>query len=91
MSKCENCRLRKESARAFDIHWHGEDDCPYEVCPEIKTNADRIRSMTDEELATLISSDWCEIVCGPETNCKYADCRGKILDWLRREVGDVGQ
>lgn len=33
MSKCDNCRLRKESAKAFDIHWHGEDDCPYEKCP----------------------------------------------------------
>ena len=74
--------------------------CPWSSDPEVicsayqqkpMTNADRIRSMTDEELATLISSDWCEIVCGPETNCKYADCRGKILDWLRREVGDVGQ
>lgn len=27
----------------------------------------------------------CEIVCGPETNCQYADCRGKILNWLRQE------
>ncbi len=32
MNKCDNCRLRKESAKAFDIHWLGEDDCPF-TCP----------------------------------------------------------
>ena len=59
MSKCENCRLRKESAKAFDIHWHGEADCPYAHCPVPdfpKTNADRIRSMTDEELAEFLET-----------------------------------
>ena len=74
MSKCENCRLRKESARAFDIHWHGEDDCPYEVCPEIKTNADRIRSMTDEELA-----EWLE-------DRFQLPINGLWLDWLKQET-----
>ena len=54
-----------------------------------RTNADIIRSMKDEELAELISSDWCEIVCGPETNCQYADCRDKILNWLREEAEEV--
>ena len=54
MSKCENCRLRKESAKAFDIHWLGEDDCPYADCPvpdSHNTNADHIRSMSDEAMA----------------------------------------
>ena len=31
MSNCENCELRKAVARAFDLHWMGEDDCPF-VC-----------------------------------------------------------
>ena len=60
MSKCDNCELRKAVAKAFDLHWLGEDDCPYEACPEIKTNADRIHSMADEELAEfcfLITDD----------------------------------
>ena len=30
VSKCENCEIRKYFARAFDMHWLGEDDCPYE-------------------------------------------------------------
>lgn len=32
---CENCDIRKDYARRFDLHWHGEDDCPY-VCPFVK-------------------------------------------------------
>ena len=62
-----------------------------EVCEKHKlriprTNADIIRSMTDEELAELISSDFCEIICSPNTNCQYTDCRGKILGWLKQEA-----
>lgn len=59
--------------------------------PRNKTNADRIRAMSDDELAELISSDFCEIICSPNTNCQYEDCRGKILNWLRQEANDVGQ
>lgn len=54
--------------------------------PPCPSKADRIRAMTDEELAELISSDFCEIICSPETNCQYADCRGKILNWLKQEA-----
>lgn len=28
MNKCDNCEIRKFYARAFDMHWMGEDDCP---------------------------------------------------------------
>ena len=55
---------------------------------EKTTNSDCIRAMTDEELAELISSDWCEIICSPNTNCQYEDCRGKILGWLKQEAAE---
>ena len=98
MSKCENCRLRKESAKAFDIHWHGEADCPYAHCPVpdfLKTNADRIRSMTDEELAVFAIGTGQG--CAPGENlveCCFdhkdgpveADCRKCWLDWLKEEA-----
>ena len=45
------------------------------------TNADRIRSMTDEELADIISGDWCELL-----NCKSpcdGHCDLRLLEWLR--------
>lgn len=34
MSKCDNCELRKWYAKKFDLHWLGEDDCPYECDKE---------------------------------------------------------
>ena len=36
---CENCEIRKAVARAFDLHWMGEDDCPWQLdgnCPSDK-------------------------------------------------------
>ena len=96
MGKCDNCRLRKESARAFDIHWHGEDDCPYEKCPVPDlpmTNADRIRAMTDEELAERLAilTDCVNCPCrDPHDQCDTADgsCKKQWLDWLKKEVED---
>ena len=70
-------------------------NCPWSLDPEVicsayqqkpMTNADRIRVMSDEELAKLIYSDWCDIACSPETQNCNMDCIDKILDWLRREV-----
>ena len=89
MSKCSNCHLRKETAKAFDLHWHGEDDCPYEKCPipTPKTNADRIRAMTDEELAEFMNNG-CDAIA-PSENCTKAfyECKQCWIDWLRRECG----
>lgn len=33
MRRCDNCQLRKAIAIAFDLHWIGADDCPFE-CEE---------------------------------------------------------
>ena len=79
------CGNDKCYARRYGLF--AEKTCPNFVEPKPITNGDRIRAMSDEELAELISSDWCEIVCGPETyNCQYEDCQGKILNWLRQEA-----
>ena len=58
--------------------------------PKPITNADRIRSMTDEELASGIWTDF-----GPNKWCKnYSGCTddelcaGCILKWLREEVNE---
>ena len=92
MSKCENCRLRKESAKAFDIHWLGEDDCPYADCPvpdSHNTNADHIRSMSDEAMA-----QWLAVYCNGQTPQKvgkpcvsgFGTCEECWLEWLRAEA-----
>ena len=63
-----------------------QTDCPYSTEP--MTNADRIRAMSDEELAEYIGQhtlcdriqdegDWCD---------KRAVCRDCLTDWLRQPV-----
>lgn len=44
------------------------------------TNADRIRAMTDEELAEWIHKHDCH------TNLYGYDSREAVLDWLKQEV-----
>ena len=60
--------------------------CPGDCKP--KTNADRIRAMTDEELAKLIADDWCEVINCPEAPFCNGNCEIHILEWLRQEVND---
>ena len=82
-SQFDLCEKNKEEDEKLGIRrW-----CDFEGCEDKHpSNADCIRQMSDKELAELISSDFCEIICSPETNCQYADCRGKILNWLRQEA-----
>ena len=57
------------------------------------TNADRVRAMSDEELAKLLVNvifskwdfrwEWCEKTCTNDDSCE--DC---ILTWLKKEVED---
>jgi len=57
------------------------DYCPQATPP--KTNADRIRSMSDEELAKKISGiESFALTCGGGWPIE------KWLDWLKREVND---
>ena len=57
----------------------------------IQTNADRIRSMTDEELAEFIGK-FCDCQLGdcPITtspyNCSENGCKGSWLKWLKRKA-----
>ena len=56
--------------------------------PDVKpqTNADRIRAMTDEELAEFIASgfpeDVCKDRCGGDESFQCSEC---VLDWLKEE------
>lgn len=79
MSDCRQCA---------DYEWCAKN----EECGMFKqkqmTNADRIRSMTDEELAELW---WERVDCGEcpvHKECKLTgqDCKRLALDWLKQEV-----
>jgi hypothetical protein len=86
MANCHNCE------RLFVCHQASPEEI---VCSSFKartiTNADRIRSMSDEELANLW---WERVDCGEcpvYRKCKQAsqDCKRLALDWLREEAKDA--
>ena len=78
MSDCRKCA---------DFEWcvKNEDCGLFKAKPE--TNADRIRNMTDEELAefldnaTLAKIPWCSDECPKEEIC--SNC---ALEWLKKET-----
>lgn len=66
-------------------------------CPDGKakpmSNADRIRSMTDEKLANFYfdfffpQCPYCE--CDPEKPCpEHDDCKICLLEWMKQEATD---
>lgn len=58
--------------------------------PQPLTNADRIRSMTDEELAKFVSgTDFCELLCNDTPVCIDGQCFARLLNWLRQEAKDA--
>ena len=84
--ECYTCKYDK------DCHW---DDCLFGDTPtrwepaehyKPDTNADRIRAMSDEELAEVLG----ELVhcggCPMRDNCKVADlpCNNVLLEWLKQ-------
>ncbi len=93
--KCKNCRnLVKridEDGTLYDFcgmvidspDTDIERDCKYYIAA---TNADRIRAMSDKELADYFS----ELACFPGANkdiCKgVANCMDCWLDWLKQEA-----
>ena len=60
-------------------------DHQLDECSPQKTNADRIRAMSDEELAEFLSDD--ERACPPKcNNCRkhISECGGCWLEWLKQ-------
>ena len=58
-----------------------------------QTNADRIRAMTDEELAVWIAetsccSDWCILRDACDKKQEHECCINVWLDWLKQEAND---
>ena len=52
------------------------------------TNADKIRNLTNGELADLISDCDCTEYCvyGNMTDCYKMSCKYGVLEWLGKEV-----
>ena len=81
VAKCTNCG-----------HYFRREDfpmCVLDEAPKPITNADRIRAMTDEELAELFANDNCGY-CRIHDFCFdkgcAINCEDVWLDWLKQEV-----
>ena len=68
-----------------------KDEC-FEIMTSPQTNADRIRSMTDEELAEMLStvSQHCVVYLSDKINCRHSNCdtgcKNNIKKWLQKEM-----
>ena len=90
---CRICHNISCSNHGKNVSFLGDGwKCNYIPVP---TNADRIRAMSDEDLAALISRssihDLCDIVCGGDCNAvatfnKTSEqrCAEIVLGWLQR-------
>ena len=89
-SICSKCNHRAYCAMGDE---QNSDNVAIKGCylyseQKVKTNADRIRAMTDEELA-----DWyfdkffpCVPYCSILDECpEHDDCKICLLDWLKQE------
>ena len=54
----------------------------------VTTNGDRIRSMSDEELATMLYERGCFAPNCDRYDVCYASCRECWLEWLKEEVSE---
>jgi hypothetical protein len=86
--KCTHC-FQEDMCSAYNL------GMSYAYCPQvidcnkfeskIKTNADRIRAMSDEDLAEFLSDD--DRACPPKWhNCRkhISECGGCWLEWLKQ-------
>lgn len=78
---------------SYNIKWvfNWLEEC-FEIVEAPMTNADRIRAMTDEELAKfLYACEFCHICEEGCDNCSYnGDCERRLADWLQKPAeGDA--
>ena len=91
MIYCPDCRFRIVSNLRSGASYCAYYNSPNETIlgcesgeSKIITNADRIRAMSDEELAKTISGEeiypWCT------KPCEYDNCTDCVLAWLKQEA-----
>lgn len=73
-----------ENAEKHGLPERYEADAKDILTEKPQTNADRIRSMTDEELELVVMCP--ADITGGDTKCDlYGNCRKCTLEWLQRE------
>ena len=86
------------------IHYYDDGKCKYfsddkvtSYCvkgpcgAQVLSNADRIRSMSDEELHEfLYHYGYCDICEESCSECRYhGDCERRLMDWLQQPAEEV--
>ena len=91
MSKCKNCVYCSSSQKwctkfVIPVDPEHETDCAYH---KVKTVAESIRNMTDDEMAQWLSNVIDGWGCPVKNGCKTSieDCDTRIRGWLQQEVG----
>ena len=96
MARCESCMtnpVHPDKKCCFNCArvntncevWHNcGEDCPG-WDSKVKTNADRIRAMSDEELVKFIEDTQIAGCPDPARSCR-ASCKDCIMDWLQQPV-----
>lgn len=87
----ETCAVMPPSGKCYCDFWQAMTEPPESGCRTM-TNSERIRQMTDEELAEMLAPlrMKCEI-CAVELrplNCRFEDCKRNALAWLKQEAKD---
>ena len=87
---CNNCKHTNVDARDYPCN-----ECKNAIITfdhyKPMTNADRIRNMSDEELAELIHTN--NFICAEmqeNTKCQI-ECKKCLLQWLQAEVKEGGE
>ena len=82
--KCYNCKKLDDCASGSGLVW----PCGA-YAPKTVTNSDKIRSMTDQELAVFLSRDlkepcdYCQLAVF-EGACTETLCEDAMMKWLRQ-------
>ena len=81
---CDTYPVCKRSCEYFDDSGgkHIADLCS----KRITTNADRIRSMSDEELAELVGKYVYCGLCPLKHRCVAGECNKTVMEWLKQPV-----
>ncbi len=88
MPTCPSCVYASGICKKTGVEIRTTTGCTYHT-PKPMTNADRIRSMSDEELVEFILPiTECGRCPTGEIPCTGDNCRRTLLGWLREEAAE---
>lgn len=84
--RTEKTECRMHNCQRPHIRGECDKNCYYNT-RQVMTNADRIRAMSDEELATWLT-DFCCATVGNAANARASMYQCGLLKWLKQEASE---